>query len=349
MSLYGTIEEPSGKFQRFENAAPSDLFLRVPRLCAVPFLMGLKPPRLSGPADKCRAVGRSTSALDYDDRPFVPPWTKDLYRYNGRAALDPGPMLRVAMRGPGGHGLRHQSTEGARAAVPALREEPGSAASLEFTKNELSAARDELLLESAYALVAAVEAKDPYTRNHSFNVAGLAIALARRMNLPPRLLATIRIAAMLHDIGKIGVPDVILHKPGPLTDDEFDVVKTHPCVAARILRPVRLLADVRRVILHHHERIDGTGYPAGLRGEQIPIGARILSVADAVDAMLSPRSYKSPYPLHRVREELTAGAGHQFDRTVIKVALEWLDEQGAFLNKRHGANRRSELLNARRR
>jgi putative nucleotidyltransferase with HDIG domain len=197
----------------------------------------------------------------------------------------------------------------------------------QLTEMALAEARDELLLESAQALVAAVEAKDPYTRNHSLNVSGLAVAMGRALRLPPRLLATLRIAAMLHDVGKIGVPDAILQKAGPLSIEEFEIIKTHPRVAVRILSPVRLLADVRRIILHHHERFDGTGYPTGLRAEQIPIGARILSVADAVDAMLSPRSYKSAYPLERVCEELADGAARQFDPVVTGIALECLSEK----------------------
>jgi len=183
-----------------------------------------------------------------------------------------------------------------------------------------------LTSESAYALVAAVEAKDTYTRNHSITVAAIAETLARRMGIESRLLETVRLAALLHDVGKIGVPDAILNKPGPLTAEEFEIVKTHPARAVEILRPIRRLAAARMMILHHHERYDGSGYPAGLRGTRIPIGSRILCVADAVDAMLSPRSYKAAYDVGRVQRELVAGAGRQFDPAVTTVALQWLDE-----------------------
>lgn len=193
--------------------------------------------------------------------------------------------------------------------------------------NPGTATRHAWLLESTHALVAAVEAKDPFTRDHSVNVAEMAVGIGRRMKLPSRLLTTLRIAALLHDVGKIGVPDAILQKPGPLTDAEFEIIKTHPRQAVRILRPLRLLADARRIILHHHERFDGGGYPQGLRGEQIPIGARILCVADSVDAMLSPRSYKAAYALDRVRDELSRGSGRQFDSRVAAVAMEWLNER----------------------
>ena len=181
-------------------------------------------------------------------------------------------------------------------------------------------------VESTRALVAAVEAKDPYTQKHSFTVAAYAEAIGKRMKLAPRMVETLRAAALLHDVGKIGVPDAILTKPGPLTEKEFEVIKRHPEIALEILGHVSYLTDERPLILHHHERYDGTGYPDGLAGDRIPIGARILAVADALDTMFAPRSYKEPYPLSRVRAELTAGAGSQFDPQVAEAALGWLDD-----------------------
>jgi len=182
------------------------------------------------------------------------------------------------------------------------------------------------MAESAHALVAAVEAKDPLTRDHSLTVASISEALGRRMQLAQGLLDTLRIAALLHDVGKIAVPDAILNKPGPLTSEEFDIVKTHPARAVEILRPMRHLSAARRIILHHHERFDGNGYPAGLRGKRIPLGSRILGVADAMDAMLSARSYKAAYDVERVGQELRTGAGRQFDPAVTTVALRWLKD-----------------------
>ncbi len=181
-------------------------------------------------------------------------------------------------------------------------------------------------LESTQALVAAVEAKDPYTRAHSLTVAGYAETIARRMGLPVRMLENLRAAALLHDVGKIGVPDAILTKPGPLTNEEFNVIKRHPETALEILSHVSFLTDERPLILHHHERYDGKGYPTGLAGRFIPKGARILAVADALDTMFSARTYKQPYSIGQVRAELQAGAGRQFDPAVIDVALEWLAE-----------------------
>ena len=184
--------------------------------------------------------------------------------------------------------------------------------------------------ESTQALVAAVEARDPYTRAHSLTVAAYAEAIARRMRLSPRMIATVRSAALLHDVGKIGIPDRILTKPGSLTEDEFDIIRQHPQKALDILDHVSFLADEKPIILHHHERFDGAGYPAGLAGDEIPIGARIVAVADALDTMLSPRTYKKAYSRERVRAELAENAGKQFDPTVIEATLSWLDGEPAF-------------------
>jgi putative nucleotidyltransferase with HDIG domain len=181
--------------------------------------------------------------------------------------------------------------------------------------------------ESTRAMVAAIDARDPYTRVHSVSVAAYAEAIGRRMGLSAPVLASLRKAALLHDIGKIGVPDAILTKPGPLTADEYDTVKRHPEIAIEILGHLSFLEEQLPLILHHHERYDGRGYPSGLVGERIPIGARILAVADALDTMFSPRTYKPAYQLDQVRAELIAGSGRQFDPAVIQATLALLDEQ----------------------
>ena len=151
--------------------------------------------------------------------------------------------------------------------------------------------------ESTRAMVAAIDARDPYTRAHSVSVAAYAEAIGRRMGLSGLVLESLRKAALLHDIGKIGVPDAILTKPGPLTADEFNTVKRHPEIAIEILGHLSFLEKQLPLILHHHERYDGRGYPSGLIGDRIPIGARILAVADALDTMFSPRTYKSAYKI----------------------------------------------------
>lgn len=181
-------------------------------------------------------------------------------------------------------------------------------------------------VESTLTLVAAVEARDPYTRSHSQKVALLTELIGRKMGIRPRRLETLRAAALLHDIGKVALPDSILLKAGPLTPDEFDRVRSHPRIAVQMLRHVSFFENERKIILHHHERFDGKGYPAGLAGDAIPIGARILAVADTVDCVLSRRTYKEPHTLERAQSELRRGAGTQFDPIVVEHALEVLEE-----------------------
>jgi len=186
-------------------------------------------------------------------------------------------------------------------------------------------------LESTRAMVAAVDARDPYTRAHSVSVANYAVAIGRRMGLSAATVESLRKAALLHDVGKIGVPDAILTKPGPLTADEFNTVKRHPEIAIEILGHLSVLADQLPMILHHHERYDGRGYPSGLIGEGIPLGARILAVADALDTMLSQRTYKPAYNVDQVRAELIACSGRQFDPAVVQATIAILDEQPSFV------------------
>lgn len=181
-------------------------------------------------------------------------------------------------------------------------------------------------LESTLALVAAVEAKDPHTKRHSLNVATYAVALGRQLGLERCFIETLETAAILHDLGKIGIPDRILTKPDALTGDELSLVRRHPQVAVQILQHVSFLKSELPMILHHHEWWDGTGYPGGLSGSSIPLGARILHVADSIEAMLATRSYKASYSIERVITELKTGSGAQFDPNVARAAIEWLKQ-----------------------
>jgi diguanylate cyclase (GGDEF)-like protein/putative nucleotidyltransferase with HDIG domain len=182
-------------------------------------------------------------------------------------------------------------------------------------------------LDATQALVAAAEAKEPFARRHSLIVSGYAEAIAKRMGLRPALMNTIRTAAILHDVGKIGVPDAILTKPGPLTPAEYELVKKHSETGTEILAHVGSLSDELPLILHHHERHDGKGYPKGLKGSEIPLGAGIIAVADAIDVMLSNRSYKNPFDREHVRHELIACSGKQFNPPVVEAAIDWLEQQ----------------------
>ena len=174
---------------------------------------------------------------------------------------------------------------------------------------------------TAEALAAALEAKDDYTADHARSIAELAVDVGRELDLPADALRDIRYGAIFHDIGKIAIPDAILNKPGELSPDEFEIIKRHPVTGEQILAPVPFLADVRRIVRHDHERWDGTGYPDGLRGTQIPLGARIVFVVDAYHAMTSDRPYRLGMHDGAARAELQAAAGTQFDPDVVEALL----------------------------
>lgn len=178
------------------------------------------------------------------------------------------------------------------------------------------------------ALAKAIEVKDPYTHGHSERVTEYALMIADRMGLDERDRQKLKYAATLHDIGKIGIAGRVLNKPGTLTEEEYTHVKTHPHLGDSIIEPVEFLQGPRPIILHHHERYDGTGYPAGLKGMEIPLCARILSVADAFEAMRSDRPYRKALPLEKAREELVRYSGTQFDPEVVEVFLGVLDAFG---------------------
>ena len=167
------------------------------------------------------------------------------------------------------------------------------------------------------ALAAAVDAKDPYTRGHSQRVAGYAEAIARAMGLPTGDVARVRLSGQLHDVGKIGVPDAILTKPGALNDAEFAILKQHPAIGERMLAAAPFLQEILPAVRHHHERWDGRGYPDGLKDRMIPRDAAILAVADSFDAMTSSRTYRPALSLPEARRRLREGSGTQFDATVV--------------------------------
>jgi HD-GYP domain-containing protein (c-di-GMP phosphodiesterase class II) len=185
-------------------------------------------------------------------------------------------------------------------------------------------------LGTAGALAAALEAKDSYTADHASSIAELAVEVGAEFGLDDDALRDLRYGAIFHDIGKIAIPDAILNKPGPLTDSEFEVIKTHPIVGEQILAPVPFLEQVRRVVRHDHERWDGKGYPDGLKGRQIPIGARIVLVVDAFHAMVSDRSYRMGMSEEAARQEMLAHSGTQFDPDVVDAFLRVLDRRGGF-------------------
>ena len=169
------------------------------------------------------------------------------------------------------------------------------------------------------ALVGAVEAKDPYTRGHTQRVAALSVLIGQELRLSPERLRVLGQAAMLHDVGKIGVPDSILNKPGGLTDEEFAVIKDHPARGHAIIKGVRSLHQEIGGVRHHHERLDGSGYPDGLAGEAIPLEARIIAVADVFDALTSSRSYRDAWPRDRALAVIDAEAGTKLDPQCVRA------------------------------
>jgi len=168
----------------------------------------------------------------------------------------------------------------------------------------------------------AVEAKDIYTRGHSDRVARYARALGESLGLTTQELDILYTAGILHDIGKIGVPDSILNKPGKLTDEEYDVMKKHPQVGSDILSQVTSFREILPIVYHHHERIDGKGYPDGLSGSDVPFLARIVSVVDSYEAMTSDRAYRNALPAETVRKILEDGAGTQWQADLVEHWLE---------------------------
>lgn len=169
------------------------------------------------------------------------------------------------------------------------------------------------------ALAAAIDAKDSYTRGHSERVASYSVAIAEEMGLTQKEKNFVESAALLHDIGKIGIPGSILRKPESLSEDEYTVVKMHPYTGVQIIKPVEMLTPVVSIIYHHHEHFDGTGYVENLKGEEIPLGARILSVADAFEAMTSERPYRAALNVEEAIAELQRNGGTQFDPNVVNA------------------------------
>src|SRR5450432_403767 len=179
----------------------------------------------------------------------------------------------------------------------------------------------ELFLSSIKALAEAIDAKDPYTRGHSERVASYAAVVAREMGLPGEDVERIRLSALLHDVGKIGVDDRIIRKPTALTEEEFEAMKTHPIKGAAIMSAIPQLADVIPGMKYHHEKWTGGGYPEGLSGERIPLQARIVSVADTYDAMTTTRPYQKAMEIGYVVERIRQFAGVRYDPVVVKAFL----------------------------
>ncbi len=177
------------------------------------------------------------------------------------------------------------------------------------------------IYQSLLGLANALEAKDPYTRGHSERVAALSRRIAGALGLAPAVVDLVGQAGLLHDIGKIGVPEAILRKPAPLSSEEWVVMRSHPVIGAQIVAPFEFFEAAARVIRHHHERWDGSGYPDNLAGEAIPLEARIVAVADVFDALTSARSYRPALTREDAGGMLRQEAGRTLDEAIVAALL----------------------------
>jgi HD-GYP domain-containing protein (c-di-GMP phosphodiesterase class II) len=184
----------------------------------------------------------------------------------------------------------------------------------------------ETYLATMKTLAQVVEAKDATTRGHLDRAHSLGLTLAAKMDPALAERPELGYGFFLHDIGKVGIPEDILRKNGSLSDPEWSVMREHPVIGAQIVAPMPFLGDAVEVIRHHHERFDGSGYPSGMKGEEIPLAARIFSVADSYDAMTSDRPYRNAMPVESALLELREGAGSQFDPLVVDVFLTLVEE-----------------------
>lgn len=198
---------------------------------------------------------------------------------------------------------------------------------LESRLEEKTRLVEKVSLHSIMVIANTLDAKDEYTSGHSVRVARCAEAIARKLKWDEAEIQNLHNIALLHDIGKIGVPDAILNKPAKLSDEEFEIIKKHPIIGNDILKDIHMIKNVAEGALYHHERYDGSGYPFGMAGDEIPLCGRIIGIADAFDAMTSNRIYRRKLALPKVREEFRKGRGTQFDPQLTDLFLDMLEEQ----------------------
>lgn len=187
---------------------------------------------------------------------------------------------------------------------------------------------DNINLDIIKAFCKAIGVRDAYTKQHSESVAYLMVELSEYMNLSPEEVTRAYLAGIVHDVGKIGVPEKILGKPGRLSEDEFEIIKCHPVKGAEILAEIDGLGTITNVVRHHHERYDGYGYPEGMAGEHIPFLSRMLSICDAYDAMTSKRCYRDTYTTEQALKEIKRCAGLQFDPAISESFIQFMKSQG---------------------
>ncbi|MCD9142486.1 HD-GYP domain-containing protein [Streptomyces albireticuli] len=325
-ALAGRVEQRPAGVRRLWHAAQLSL-----AACAASYVFGLAAPgpgRPGGfpaalPPALAAALAFSLVSAALDGAIHV-----TAERRTPRAAwrgLLPGPLLPVLVSGPTGlmTAVLWRSVYGPPAALLVLL--PVSVSSWFLDRYERERASHQATIR---ALVQAVDLKDRYTRGHSERVGRASVLIARELGMAGERLEALRFAGILHDVGKLGVPTRLLRKEGPLTPEERRVIQLHPEYGHEMVRGIGFLDEARAAILHHHERLDGSGYPYGLRGRQIPLFARIVAVADAFDAMTSTRSYSRARPVPAALAELDRCAGTQFDPRMVGALVEALDRHG---------------------
>jgi HD-GYP domain-containing protein (c-di-GMP phosphodiesterase class II) len=203
-------------------------------------------------------------------------------------------------------------------------------ATIHNSKNQLECAHKRVqdsYLEIIESIVRIIDAKNSYTANHSSRVRDYSAIIAKNMKIDIEMLKKIEFAGLMHDIGKIGISENILKRAGKLSNEEKEVMQSHPIIGYNITVPMKFLSDIAPMILYHHERFDGKGYPENLAGEKIPLGARIIAVTDAYDAMISDRPYKKALTTKEAILELKNGSGTQFDSKIVDIFVDILEKQ----------------------
>jgi HD-GYP domain-containing protein (c-di-GMP phosphodiesterase class II) len=199
------------------------------------------------------------------------------------------------------------------------------AAAAQRELNRRGRAAEQTFLHTMKGIASIVDQRDPYTAGHSYRVAEYSVAIATHLKLSKVLIERVRWSALLHDLGKIGIPDAVLLKAGPFNDLEREIINHHPSIARDILGEVEAMADIVPCVLHHHERWDGRGYPGGLIGEEIPLLSRVIAVADSFDAMTTDRPYRAALPVEEARRRLIHGAASQWDERCIAAIVALID------------------------
>lgn len=215
-----------------------------------------------------------------------------------------------------------------------LKEKEPDVASLKDKIVKLTTRGNQSVAEAIFAFAKTIELKDRYTGAHVDDTMRYAVMIAEKLGLPEHEIELVKYAAALHDLGKVGIPEAILHKAGKLTEEELNTIKMHPQIGADIIRPIHFLHDIIPAMLHHHEHWDGSGYPTGLKKESIPLGARIVAIADAYQAMVSDRPYRKAFGEEKAIEELKKNSGTQFDPRIVKIFIGIIQSEKK--SSRHG-------------